>query len=151
MNEMNHTELLQVPQNGLTTVPGETGYHPVFPIEKTNPSPMTVTREDGTVLSHTVSRFGETLTFSVPIPREWEVLGGRMRLYRDDDGAVLWLEMTEGDDSVWAVTVSVIIWRNTIKRDGIGSFLKNYINPMNIVSEVARRKLRSVPVTGRAD
>ena len=106
MNEMNHTELLQVPQNGLTTVPGETGYHPVFPIEKTNPYPMTVTREDGTVLSHTVSRFGETLTFSVPIPREWEVLGGRMRLYRDDDGAVLWLEMTEGDDSVWSVTVS---------------------------------------------
>ena len=39
---------------------------------------------------------------------------------------------------VWAVTVSVIIWRNTIKRDGIGSFLKNYINPMNIVSDVAQ-------------
>ena len=39
---------------------------------------------------------------------------------------------------VWAVTVSVIIWRNTIKNDGIGSFLKNYINPMNIVSDVAQ-------------
>ena len=39
---------------------------------------------------------------------------------------------------VWAVTVSVIIWRNTIKKDGIGSFLKNYINPMNIVSDVAQ-------------
>lgn len=39
---------------------------------------------------------------------------------------------------VWAITVSVIIWRNTIKRDGIGSFLKNYINPMNIVSDVAQ-------------
>lgn len=39
---------------------------------------------------------------------------------------------------VWAVTVSVIIWRNTIKRDGIGSFLKNYINPMNLVSDVAQ-------------
>ena len=39
---------------------------------------------------------------------------------------------------VWAITVSVIIWRNTIKRDGIGSFLKNYINPMNVVSDVAQ-------------
>ena len=39
---------------------------------------------------------------------------------------------------VWAVTVSVIIWRNTIKKDGIGSFLKNYINPMNLVSDVAQ-------------
>ena len=39
---------------------------------------------------------------------------------------------------VWAITVSVIIWRNTIKRDGIGSFLKNYINPMDIVSDVAQ-------------
>ncbi len=39
---------------------------------------------------------------------------------------------------VWAIVVSVIIWRNTIKRDGIGSFLKNYINPMNIVSDVAQ-------------
>ena len=39
---------------------------------------------------------------------------------------------------VWAITVSVIIWRNTIKKDGIGSFLKNYINPMNLVSDVAQ-------------
>ena len=39
---------------------------------------------------------------------------------------------------VWAITVSVIIWRNTIKKDGWGGFLKNYINPMNIVSEVAQ-------------
>ena len=39
---------------------------------------------------------------------------------------------------VWAVTVSVIIWRNTIKKDGIGSFLKNYINPTNLVSDVAQ-------------
>ncbi len=39
---------------------------------------------------------------------------------------------------VWAIVVSIIIWRNTIKRDGIGSFLKNYINPMNIVSDVAQ-------------
>ena len=39
---------------------------------------------------------------------------------------------------VWAIAVSVIIWTNTIKRDGWGGFLKNYINPMNIVSEVAQ-------------
>ncbi len=39
---------------------------------------------------------------------------------------------------VWAITVSVIIWRNTIKKDGIGSFLKNYLNPMNLVSDVAQ-------------
>ena len=39
---------------------------------------------------------------------------------------------------VWAVAVSVIIWRNTIKKDGWGGFLKNYINPMNIVSDVAQ-------------
>ena len=39
---------------------------------------------------------------------------------------------------VWAIVVSVIIWKNTIKRDGLGGFLKNYINPMNIVSEVAQ-------------
>jgi F-type H+-transporting ATPase subunit a len=39
---------------------------------------------------------------------------------------------------VWAVAVSVIIWPNTIKKDGWGGFLKNYINPMNIVSDVAQ-------------
>ena len=39
---------------------------------------------------------------------------------------------------VWAIVVSVIIWRNNIKKDGLGKFLKNYINPMNIVSEVAQ-------------
>ena len=39
---------------------------------------------------------------------------------------------------VWAVTVSVIIWTNTIKKDGLGSFLKNYINPMNLVSDIAQ-------------
>ena len=39
---------------------------------------------------------------------------------------------------VWAIAVSVIIWRNNIKKDGIGNFLKNYLNPMNIVSDVAQ-------------
>jgi F-type H+-transporting ATPase subunit a len=36
------------------------------------------------------------------------------------------------------VTVSVIIWTNTIKKDGLGGFLKNYINPMNLVSDIAQ-------------
>ena len=39
---------------------------------------------------------------------------------------------------VWAVVVSVVIWKNNIKKDGLGGFLKNYINPMNVVSEVAQ-------------
>ena len=39
---------------------------------------------------------------------------------------------------VWAITVSVIIWTNTIKKDGLGSFLKNYLNPMNLVSDIAQ-------------
>lgn len=40
--------------------------------------------------------------------------------------------------AVWAIMVSVIIWANNIKKDGIGKFLKGYINPMNIVSDVAQ-------------
>ena len=40
--------------------------------------------------------------------------------------------------AVWALMVSFIIWFNNIKKDGIGKFLKNYINPMNIISDVAQ-------------
>lgn len=40
--------------------------------------------------------------------------------------------------ATWALMVSLIIWYNTIKRDGIGKFLKNYLNPMNIVSDLAQ-------------
>lgn len=40
--------------------------------------------------------------------------------------------------AVWALMVSFIIWFNNIKNDGIGKFLKNYINPMNIISDVAQ-------------
>lgn len=40
--------------------------------------------------------------------------------------------------AVWALMVSFIIWFNTIKKDGIGKFLKNYINPMNIISDLAQ-------------
>lgn len=40
--------------------------------------------------------------------------------------------------AVWALMVSFIIWFNNIKKDGIGNFLKNYINPMNLVSDIAQ-------------
>ena len=40
--------------------------------------------------------------------------------------------------AVWALMVSFIIWFNNIKNDGIGKFLKNYVNPMNIISDVAQ-------------
>ena len=40
--------------------------------------------------------------------------------------------------AVWALMVSFIIWFNNIKKDGIGKFLKNYINPMNIISDLAQ-------------
>lgn len=40
--------------------------------------------------------------------------------------------------AVWALMVSFIIWFNNIKNDGIGKFLKNYINPMNLVGDLAQ-------------
>jgi len=40
--------------------------------------------------------------------------------------------------AVWALMLSFIIWFNNIKNDGIGKFLKNYINPMNIISDLAQ-------------
>ena len=40
--------------------------------------------------------------------------------------------------AVWALMVSFIIWFNNIKNDGIGKFLKNYVNPMNIISDLAQ-------------
>ena len=40
--------------------------------------------------------------------------------------------------AVWALMVSFIIWFNNIKHNGIGSFLKNYINPMNIIGDLAQ-------------
>ena len=40
--------------------------------------------------------------------------------------------------ATWALMVSFIIWFNNIKKDGIGKFLKNYVNPMNIISDVAQ-------------
>ncbi len=84
---------------------GKTGYDPVFPIEQEMPYPMTVTTADGQRLPHTVSRFGDALTFSVPVQKKLEAGNGRMRLYRDDDGAVLWLDMVCDTDGVWSVTV----------------------------------------------
>ena len=40
--------------------------------------------------------------------------------------------------AVWALMVSFIIWFNNIKANGIGNFLKNYLNPMNIISDLAQ-------------
>lgn len=40
--------------------------------------------------------------------------------------------------AVWALMVSFIIWFNNIKNNGIGNFLKNYINPMNIIGDLAQ-------------
>lgn len=40
--------------------------------------------------------------------------------------------------AVWALMVSFIIWFNNIRNNGIGKFLKNYINPMNIISDLAQ-------------
>ena len=40
--------------------------------------------------------------------------------------------------ATWALMVSFIIWFNNIKHNGIGSFLKNYINPMNIIGDLAQ-------------
>ena len=40
--------------------------------------------------------------------------------------------------ATWALMVSFIIWFNNIKNNGIGKFLKNYINPMNIISDLAQ-------------
>lgn len=88
-----------------TNKAGKTGYDPVFPIEQEMPYPMTVTDAGGQRMPHTVSRFGDALTFSVPIQKKLEAQNGQMRLYRDDDGAVLWLDMTCDTDGVWSVTV----------------------------------------------
>ena len=40
--------------------------------------------------------------------------------------------------AVWALMVSFIIWFNNIKHNGIGKFLKNYINPMNIIGDLSQ-------------
>ncbi len=40
--------------------------------------------------------------------------------------------------AVWALMVSCIIWFNNIRYNGILSFLKNYLNPMNIISDAAQ-------------
>ena len=40
--------------------------------------------------------------------------------------------------ATWALMVSFNIWFNNIRNNGIGNFLKNYINPMNIISDLAQ-------------
>lgn len=39
---------------------------------------------------------------------------------------------------VWAVMTSVLVWACTIKNAGLKSWLKGYINPMNIISDLAQ-------------
>ena len=39
---------------------------------------------------------------------------------------------------VWAVMTSVLVWACTIRDVGFGKFLKGYINPLNIVSDIAQ-------------
>lgn len=39
---------------------------------------------------------------------------------------------------VWAVMTSVLVWACTIRNVGWGKFLKGYINPMNIISDIAQ-------------
>lgn len=38
----------------------------------------------------------------------------------------------------WAVMTSVIVWYYNIRNNGIGSFLKNWLNPLNLVSDIAQ-------------
>ena len=38
----------------------------------------------------------------------------------------------------WALMTSVLVWAGNIRSNGWGSFLSNYINPMNIVSDIAQ-------------
>lgn len=39
---------------------------------------------------------------------------------------------------VWALMTSVLVWYWTIRTNGLKSFLKGYINPLNIVSDIAQ-------------
>ncbi len=38
----------------------------------------------------------------------------------------------------WALMTSFLVWGCTIKNSGLKSFLKGYINPMNIISDIAQ-------------
>ena len=59
------------------------------------PRPFSVWNENGTPLSRTVCRADENLTFTVSLPASFAAENGKIRLFRDDDGEVLWLPMTE--------------------------------------------------------
>lgn len=39
---------------------------------------------------------------------------------------------------VWAVMTSVLVWYHSIRTMGLGKWLKGYINPLNIVSDIAQ-------------
>ena len=75
-------------------------------VRTAQPMPMTI--EDlssGSSLSAAVCAYGDTLRFRVPLQAALETAGGRMRLFRDDDGEVLWLPMTQDAAGDWTVSV----------------------------------------------
>ena len=39
---------------------------------------------------------------------------------------------------VWALMTSFLVWGNNIKHNGLVGFLKGYINPLNIISDIAQ-------------
>ena len=82
----------------------ENGERPFFHVDRAAPYPMTVHDARGSLCRSAVCKGCDTLTFSVPLQTELGALAGRMRLFRDDDGAVLWFDMkNEGD--IWSVSV----------------------------------------------
>ncbi len=80
--------------DSVITKEGRAGGSPVSPFPQSmQPRPFTV-YADGAARHHTVCRYDETLVFRLPLHAELEITGGVMRLFRDDDSAVLWLPMT---------------------------------------------------------
>lgn len=89
---------------------GEAGDNPVFPAVKyeKKPVPFTVADGNGDCLCQTVCGYTDCLTFSVTLPAVFAAQNGWMRLYRDDDGAVIRLDMekTDSQDSqLWSLSV----------------------------------------------
>ncbi len=56
-------------------------------------------------------------------------------------GMTSFLRSTTADLStviVWALMTSFLVWGNTIRYQGLKAWLKGYINPLNIVSDIAQ-------------
>jgi len=75
-------------------------------VRTAQPMPMTIVDlSSGSSLSAAVCAYGDTLRFRVPLQAALETAGGRMRLFRDDDGEVLWLPMEQDSSGDWTVSV----------------------------------------------